>query len=300
MRSREVIRFVLVLMSDNDRPSRAPGQWFTRSFAHNDTVIIAQLLLPGASQYERKSQRIDLASLAEEHDVRLGEIANADVVHVYAPHDFDPKAVRDIGLPYVSNAEPKARRFRQSVQPHHVITPLKEVTDTFIPEAVEDIYFSNRETQQPRNRATVGSYRRRAVNNLIEQTAARIHRFRDDVDWLLFDAPPSPSDLQGVDVWADPSVDEDDFDGFVAEAIAAGTAVIGSRTAINTQRLEKGRTGVLVPPRDPNEWTHAILATLFKQEFRHTKVVAAQQTASKFRPRHRARALTQLYESILQ
>jgi len=264
------------------------------------TVIIAQLVLPGASEYERKSQRIDFASLAAEHDVRFGEIANADIVHVYAPHDFDPKAVRDIGLPYVSNARPKARRFHKSVQPHRVITPLKETAGTFIPEAVEEIYFSNRETQQPSNRATVGSYRRTAANNLIEQTAGRIHRFRDDVDWLLFDSPPSPADLHSVDAWADPSFDEDDFDGFVAEAIAVGTAVIGSRTAINTQRLEKGRTGMLVPPRDPNEWTHAILTTLFKQEFRQTKVAAAQQTASKFRPRHRARALTQLYESILQ
>ncbi len=263
-------------------------------------MIIAQLLLPGASEYERKSQRIDFALLAAEHDVRLGEIANADIVHIYAPHDFDPKAVRGIGLPYISNAKPKARRFRKSVQPHRVITPLKETDGTFIPEAVDEIYFGNPVTRQPGGRVTVGSYRRTAANNLIEQTAARIHRFRDDVDWLLFDAPPSPSDLQGVDAWADPSVDEDDFDGFVAEAIAAGTAVISSRTVINTQRLEKGRTGVLVPPRDPNEWAHAILATLFKQEFRHTKVVAAQQTASKFRPRHRARALMQLYESILQ
>ena len=105
------------------------------------TVIIAQLVLPGASEYERKSQRIDFASLAAEHDVRFGEIANADIVHIYAPHDFDPKAVRDIGLPYVSNARPKARRFRKSVQPHRVITPLKETAGTFIPEAVEEIYF---------------------------------------------------------------------------------------------------------------------------------------------------------------
>jgi glycosyltransferase involved in cell wall biosynthesis len=93
---------------------------------------------------------------------------------------------------------------------------------------------------------------------------------------------------------------ENDFDGFVAEAIVAGTAVIASRTAINVQRLEKGRTGVLVPAGDPNEWTHAILAALFKAEFRHSKTVAAQQTASTFRPRHRARALIELYESILQ
>jgi len=261
-------------------------------------VIIAQLLLPNASEYERKSQRIDLASLSSAHE--FGEIANADIVHIYAPDGFDPSIVRDLGLPYVSNARPKNRRFRKSVQPHSVISPLKETTGTFIPEAVEEIYFGNRETKQPSNRATIGSYVRKTTNNLIEQTAARIHRFRDDVDWLLFDTPPSPIDLQSVDVWADPAVNENDYDGFVAEAIAAGTAVIASRTAINTQRLEKGRTGVLVPPRDPNEWTHAILAVLFKQEFRHERVIASQQTASKFRPRHRARALTQLYESILQ
>jgi hypothetical protein len=261
-------------------------------------MIIAQLLLPSASEYERKSQRIDFAALSPEHG--FGEIANADIVHIYAPHDFDPNVVRDIGLPYVCSARPRSRRFRKSVQPHTVITPVKETTDTFIPEAVDETYFGNLEARQPGNRKIVGSYRRTAANNLIEQTAARIHRFREDVDWLLFDTVPSPDDLRSVDVWADPAVDENDFDGFVAEAIAAGTAVIASRTAINTQRLEKGRTGVLVPPRDPNEWTHAILAALFKQEFRQARVIASQQTASKFRPRHRARALIQLYESILQ
>ncbi|MGH9419456.1 MAG: glycosyltransferase, partial [Thermoanaerobaculia bacterium] len=154
--------------------------------------------------------------------------------------------------------------------------------------------------RQPSTGATIGTYQRSPLRNIIELTSARIHRFRDDVDWLLFETAPSPADLRSVDVWVDPACEENDFDGFVAEAIAAGTPVIASRTAINTQRLEKGRTGVLVPPRDPNEWTHAILAVLFKPEFRHTKVIAAQQTASKFRLRHRARALTQLYESILQ
>lgn len=261
-------------------------------------MIIAQLLIPGASEYERKSQRIDLAVLSAEHDVRVGDVESADIVHVYAPVDFDPAITGD--LPYVSNARPKTRRFRKTAQPLHVITPLKDTTDAHVPEAVEDTYFGNPATRQPGNRATIGSYRREATRNLIEQTAARIQRFRDDVDWLLFETFPSPSDLQGVDVWLDPAIDEHDFDGCVAEAIAAGIPVIASRTAINSQRLEKGRTGLLVPPRDPNEWAHAILATLFKPEFRHTRVIAAQQTASKFRSRHRARVLTQLYESILQ
>lgn len=265
-------------------------------------MIIAQLLIPGASEYERKSQRIDFAALSAEHDVRVGDVAGADLVHVYAPVNFDPAIVG--GLPYVSNARPKKRRFRKTAQPLQVITPLKETTDAYVPEVVEDIYFDASPRKQPGDRAIIGTYARSSLRNIIEQTAARIQRFRDDVDWLLFETFPSPDDLQGVDVWIDPANDdnnaEHDFDGCVAEAVAAGIAVVASRTAINSQRLEKGRTGVLVPPRDPNEWAHAILATLFKPEFRHTRVIAAQQTASKFRSRHRVRALTQLYESILQ
>jgi hypothetical protein len=260
-------------------------------------VIIGQLLLPGASEYERKSQRIDFESLSMEHEVCAGE-SGADVLHIYAPQGFEVPAVR---VPYVSNARPRRRRFRRNVGPERIVTPLKEMADTtFIPEAVDEIYFGNPGNGQTGNRKTIGTFRRTAIANTVEQTAARIQRYREDVDWLLFDTPPSPDDLRAVDLWVDPAADETDFDGFVAEAIAAGTPVIASRTAINTQRLEKGRTGVLVPPRDPNEWTHAILTALFKPELRHSKTNAAQQTASKFRPRHRVRALLQLYESLYE
>jgi hypothetical protein len=265
-----------------------------RRFCHKvRVVIIAQLVLPGASEYERKSQRIDFASLSAEHDVRIGDAAHADLIHVYAPEEMFVKLDR----PYVSNGRLRRKRFRRATPPERIITPLKGAM-SFIPEAVEEIYFAGE--KRPAAKPTVGTFARPQLRNIIEQTAARMQRYRDDVDWLLFDTAPSPDDLRGVDVWVDPAMNENDFDGFVAEAIVAGTAVIASRTAINVQRLEKGRTGVLVPPGDPNEWTHAILAALFKPELRHSKTVAAQQTASKFRPRHRARALIELYESILQ
>ena len=301
-------------------------------------MIIAQLLLPGASAYERKSQAIDAASLGAEHDVRVGAVADADIVHIYAPRILDPAVLRDITLPFVTNVRPKASRFpwRKVRQPARVITPLKEPTrprslrepapnqetsalpsalpddetarrrnrktvlpEVFIPEAVDDRYFdpANRE---PSTRAIVGTFSRPSIRNIVEQTATRIHRFRDDVDWLLFDEQPSLEDLRSVDIWVDPAVEEEDADGFVAEAMAAGKAVVVSRTAINTQRLEKGRTGILVPLRDPNELTHAILAALFKSELAQDIVTASQQTVSKFRARHRVRALVQLYESILQ
>src|SRR5664279_6443828 len=85
-----------------------PGPHRTVYDAH---VIIAQLLLPGASAYERKSQAIDAASLAAEHDVRIGTEAGADIVHIYAPRILDPATLRDITLPFVSNVRPKAARF---------------------------------------------------------------------------------------------------------------------------------------------------------------------------------------------
>lgn len=267
-------------------------------------MIIAQLLLPGASEYERKSQAIDFAALSAEHQVTVGNTERAEIVHVYGPSQLDPRAVRDLRLPYVSNARPKPRLFGKVVEPCRVTTPInkmrRQTTDTFIPEAVEERYYGNPGTREAASRAVIGTYSRRELRNIIEQTAGRIQRYRDDIDWLLFDSAPSPDDLCGVDVWVDPAMSDTDFDGFVAESIAAGVAVVASRTTINTQRLEQGRTGVLVPPGDPNEWTHAILASLFKQDFRHVKVTAAQQTASKFRLRHRVRALIQLYESILQ
>jgi glycosyltransferase involved in cell wall biosynthesis len=104
--------------------------------------------------------------------------------------------------------------------------------------------------------------------------------------------------LAQIAVWLDPALADDDFDGFVAEALAMGRLVVASRTPINVQRLEKGRTGFLVPARDANETTHAILAALFKPEVGTPRSDAARQTVSKFRPRQRVRALTELYERL--
>lgn len=146
----------------------------------------------------------------------------------------------------------------------------------------------------------IGSFKRRSIISIVEQTLVRIHRFRDDVAWTLFDRVPSPDDLTGVDVWVDPAVDENDADGFVAEALVAQNVVVASRTAINSQRLEKGRTGFLVPRNDANELTHAILTALFKTEVAATKIDAARQTANKFQPRQRSRVLERIYETVIQ
>lgn len=134
---------------------------------------------------------------------------------------------------------------------------------------------------------------------MVERTLARIHRFRDDVQWNVLDHVPTPEDLRKVDVWVDPAVEEEDLDGFTAEALVSGVPVVAARTEINLARCEKGRTAFLVPRNDPNEMTHAILAALFKSEVAQEKIRAAGQTSSRFRAKHRLRILTKLYETLI-
>jgi len=80
----------------------------------------------------------------------------------------------------------------------------------------------------------------------------------------------------------------------VAEAQVIGKIVVATRIPINVKRLENGRIGLLVPPGDANELTHAILAALFKSEVVQQKIEAAKLTISKFHPRQCLRALVQL------
>lgn len=238
-------------------------------------MIIAQIVEARAPEYERKLQRIDFAAL---HGLQNVQIAGerADIKHVYGSRAYVAQAKRFF-----------ARR--------------EEITPFSVPEAVDDVYFLDGRTSSsaPTSGSTIGSFSRPTVTPVIEQTMARIHRFRDDVTWRVFTSPPTPQEIASLDAWVDPAVKEDDYDGFVAEAQAAGVIVIAARTAVNDQRCEKGRTGLLVPPCDSNEFTHAILTALFKPEIARARSEASRQTVSKYRSRHRTRVLLQIYERLI-
>ncbi len=249
---------------------------------------ILQIVAPDASVYERKCLRIDSATPSEKFDI----VTDApDLVHVYG-------SPPPLALPYIASAAPAKSWFRRSSAPRLVVTPFN------LPEAVEEAFFREAPRLDGWSAAPhliaslVGS--RPGVQNQVEQTMARIHRFRDDIAWRTFDTPPTPDDLREVDVWVDPAIEDGDFDGFTAEAIVAGKRVVAARTPINEQRLEKGRTGFLVPRKDPNELTHAILGALFKSEVARLKIDAARQTVGKFRPRQRLRVLERVYEATVR
>ncbi|HVS30650.1 MAG TPA: glycosyltransferase [Thermoanaerobaculia bacterium] len=248
---------------------------------------ILQIVAPDASAYERKCLRIDSATPSEKFVL----VADApDLVHVYG-------SPPPLALPYIASAAPAKSWFRRSSPPRLVVTPFN------LPEAVEEAFFREAPRLDGWSGAPhliasfVGS--RPGVQNQVEQTMARIHRFRDDIAWRTFDTPPAPDDLREVDVWVDPAIEDGDFDGFTAEAIVAGKRVVAARTPINEHRLEKGRTGFLVPRKDPNELTHAILEALFKSEVARLKIDAARQTVGKFRPRQRLRVLERVYQATV-
>jgi hypothetical protein len=258
---------------------------------------IAQIVPPNASLYERKSQRIDAASLGEQ--AQLLELAERrpgfspaggvstglaglkpglrfDLAHVYAPRAYITRDTRP-------------RRWWQRRGAQHFVSPPE------LPEAVEEEFFTVRASGM-----MVGSILRPSVKNAIEQAMHRLGRTREDVEWEIFETLPSPAEIARIGVWVDPAVDENDFDGGTAEALVAGCIVIASRTPINRHRCEEGRTAFLVPANDPNEMTHAILSALFKPEPGQQRSAAARQTIGKFRARQRTRVLLSIYETLLK
>jgi hypothetical protein len=244
-------------------------------------VIVGQVVTADASEYERKCQRVDAAHFEV-------DLARADVVHVYTGRTLPP-----IDKPFVANIESTRRRFsfRREGKPAFVVTPFN------VAEAVEERYFA---TTAAAGGTRIGSYARPSIKSLVEQTMHRIDRFRDDVEWRWFSHVPAPEEIAELGGWVDPAIEEDDYDGFVAEALVVGVNVVAAATPINVQRLEKGRTGLLVPPNDPNEMTHAILTALFKPEVARERSDAARQTVGKFRAGQRIRSLTRIYESIVR
>lgn len=265
---------------------------------------IGQLILEGASLYERKSQALDAMTLADGNDVivwsdRIPPDAPAvDVIHVYGPATFPARIADEMPAPYVAAGGPRKSRFRFKA----ITQPARRISATgsdAVPEAVEDQYFQAEVPDSTSGRFKIGSFgKSRRVIPMIQASISRVSRFRDDIDWDVYETVPSRSEFANLKAWVDPVVEETDHDGLVAEAVVAGIPVVATKTEMNRSRLADGRAGFLVPMNDPNELVHAILAALFKPEFRDPRLEFAANTRERFRRQNRARRLRDIYAEV--
>src|SRR5688572_14960854 len=93
---------------------------------------IAQIILPDASEYERKAARADRRALAERHEL-VNDVRNAEVAHVYTSSELR----EGFDIPYVSSTPLRKSRWpwRNAKEPGFV------ATWQTVPEVVEDEYF---------------------------------------------------------------------------------------------------------------------------------------------------------------
>src|SRR5258708_29592440 len=161
-------------------------------------------------------------------------------------------------------------------QPRFVVTPIERQGSTLLPEAVDEAFFTASEASGLR--LVVGTFVRPSVKDVIELTMHRLALTRDDITWHLFDTPPKPEELREVGLWIDAASEPDDYDGCTAEALAAGLPVVASRTPINLQRTEKGRTAMLVSGNQPNQVTPALPARPFQTAISQPAAFAGNPT----------------------
>ena len=279
---------------------------------------VARVLLPSHSGFDLKCFRIDRAAGAGSSDVswtlagrgaaalgstperqltrELRELAPA-VLHVYGFGPVPHTLIAAAGGPWLSDRALQVSRPLLGRRPRERAKALFEE----IPEPVADEYFAAIPPFTSSARPIVGTLRRGSrIASSCELVDARIRRFRDDVDWRLFDAPPPAESMASVDLWLDPATDEDDLDGLVCEAIALGLPVVASRTSANRRRTDDGRAAALCPKSDPNEMAHAIVTMLFKPERTARFRAASSEIRERFRSARRLEALLAAYAEVVQ
>src|SRR5207248_8121513 len=97
---------------------------------------ILHVVLPGASEYEKKSQRIDFEALRLEHEIV--HAGTADITQIYGP----PSRIGKV-----------------------VVSPL-----TNLPEAVEEKFFSECGGLPLSHPKVIGSFLRRSILPIVERT----------------------------------------------------------------------------------------------------------------------------------
>ncbi|MFA6956589.1 MAG: glycosyltransferase [Thermoanaerobaculia bacterium] len=279
---------------------------------------VARLLLATRSHFDLKCFRLDSAGSQAPTEDRWclpgrsepglearseGEIARAlrssapQLLHVYGSGTVPHQLLSATGgAPWLADRSLGASRPFFGHRPRAQARILAER----IAEPVADEYFAPRPPRAASARRRVGSQRQSSRSESARDLAdARIRRFRDDIDWFLFDTPPTADEMATLDLWVDLADEETDLDGMVGEALALGLPLVATRTAANRRRTADGRAAALCPSRDPNEMAHAIVTMLFKPERATPILTAAAEVRDQFRAETRREALRLAYAEVI-
>lgn len=272
---------------------------------------IAQIVASTLSALEAREQRLDLAALQPLFPVlvltadprgrstdagrrpleAILKESEATVAHLYGRSLLTRRLLGRIALPVVAPAAAPSPRlpWLRIRQPDAVLD------DATAPPAVPPEYFQAGSANKGATRVGVLARDEEAAR-AVAATRQRIERFREDIRWRIFQKVPDAPDMRLLGAWIDPVPDR--ASGGIPEAMAAGVPVIAARTSFTVALLEDGKAGFLIPPGDPNELAHAILATLFKAEMTDPKRRRASELAERFRPERRAEMLIRIYREL--
>lgn len=135
---------------------------------------------------------------------------------------------------------------------------------------------------------------RKAVESLARGYGLSSHflflGYRDDADHIL----------NAADLLVLPSLSNEDMPLIILDAMAMGKPVVASTVAGIVEEVEDGRTGLLVPPADPQSLASAIASLLSSPDRRQAMGRAGKERFEQhFRAELAARRYQELYQAVL-
>lgn len=116
---------------------------------------------------------------------------------------------------------------------------------------------------------------------------------------LLGEVRDVPGVLAALDVLLVPSWEEA-FGRVVVEGMAMGLPVIATSNGGPPEIIRDGRTGFLLPPREPDTWG-ALLGTILRDPEKRTRIgAAAHDAAQDFDPAHHAATVLAVYRDLAE